>query len=55
MLPNQFLGKVFSIYEVTMVKLKSFNASLYCNFINCESSYGSLVAWLCDSLFIVLY
>ena len=37
-----------------MVKIKSFNASLYHIFINCESSYGSLVTWLCGSLFILI-
>ena len=35
-----------------MVKLESFNASLYRNFIYCESNYDSLVTWLCGSLFI---
>ena len=38
-----------------MVKLESFNASLKRTFINRESSNGSLVTWLCGSLFILFH
>ena len=38
-----------------MVKLESFNAYLLRIFINCESSCGSLVTWLCGGLLILFY